>query len=478
MKFEKLILHIGVHKTGTTAIQNFLSINKDELNSQGYFIPAFSYGEENEKTQLRFSIVKKEERKTREILKTMINQARSLSCDTIIISDENYCKISEIDFNNINIFLDFFEQIEVLMYCRRQDRELESRYAFRVMWEGAKLNQSPQQWFKEYKGRDYFEIAEFYRRNIVGCNMKVVSYDLNAKNLIASFINVCRMKDQDYALPKKSQSNISANKYIVEIMSEINKYILSDKLFLEIKEYVLNHKQLKKGPKAIFYTDENRLECNEIFEQSTKKLVKDYNCSDNLFDELTHIQVPKGLEDKFKKTIIDEIVTIFNLKYERRCEVLLSFERKLKIGISCTNIDIYREISLLCEALALYNTAYRFMSFAKFFRPDGPLINAKIEFFERKINLVSRDKLLENYDSNIIFENMEEIHLEDNTIKQEIKDFREKLNISRLVSKYRIYYEIALICDWYNEIEAAHCFMKLVKKRPGFKLINQNNMEI
>lgn len=36
-----LLLHIGTPKTGTTSIQNFLSINMETLNANGYYIPAF-----------------------------------------------------------------------------------------------------------------------------------------------------------------------------------------------------------------------------------------------------------------------------------------------------------------------------------------------------------------------------------------------------------------------------------------------------
>ena len=60
MKLKKLILHIGVHKTGSTAMQTFLFENSEELNKQGFYMPVFLYGEENKPAKLRYSIINKE----------------------------------------------------------------------------------------------------------------------------------------------------------------------------------------------------------------------------------------------------------------------------------------------------------------------------------------------------------------------------------------------------------------------------------
>src|ERR1700684_2608387 len=39
-KFDNCILHIGTEKTGTTTLQRYLALNRDEFLKQGYFIPA------------------------------------------------------------------------------------------------------------------------------------------------------------------------------------------------------------------------------------------------------------------------------------------------------------------------------------------------------------------------------------------------------------------------------------------------------
>lgn len=44
---KKLILHIGTEKTGTTSIQKFLNLNKDELLNEGIFYPMGTCGTDN-----------------------------------------------------------------------------------------------------------------------------------------------------------------------------------------------------------------------------------------------------------------------------------------------------------------------------------------------------------------------------------------------------------------------------------------------
>src|ERR1700722_4118136 len=39
-KFDNCILHIGTEKTGTTTLQRYLALNRDEFLKQGYFIPS------------------------------------------------------------------------------------------------------------------------------------------------------------------------------------------------------------------------------------------------------------------------------------------------------------------------------------------------------------------------------------------------------------------------------------------------------
>ena len=40
--FDKIILHVGLHKTGTTSLQSYFGKNRKELKSLGVLYPEFS----------------------------------------------------------------------------------------------------------------------------------------------------------------------------------------------------------------------------------------------------------------------------------------------------------------------------------------------------------------------------------------------------------------------------------------------------
>ena len=329
-KVKKLILHIGVHKTGTTAIQTFLYQNREALQGQGFYMPEFLFCEEHKPVELRYSIINKEEEKTRMYLRDIVGRAKEQACDTVIISDEDYCKTNEVDLANVKIFSEFFEQIEILMYCRRPDRQSESGYAFCVMWESSKYSFSPEQWYADNPGNDYYRHAKFYKRAILGCKIKVMSYDFNVNRLIPSFIEACGMEDQAYSLPKKDSSNISANKFMVEVMNEINQFAMSDHVFLQVKNDVLHHEKLQAGPAAIFFSEEQRGLNQSLIEMRTGKFIDEFHKGQPLFEVFEPIQVPRGLDEAKKKMIVDEIVKKYHLRGKKTSGSIVRFKRILK----------------------------------------------------------------------------------------------------------------------------------------------------
>ncbi|BES66414.1 hypothetical protein SANA_28530 [Gottschalkiaceae bacterium SANA] len=329
-KINKLILHIGVHKTGTTAIQTFLYENREVLQRQGFYLPVFLYGSKPKATVLRSSIIKKRKNKTRVYLRDIVAHAKENFCDTVVISDEDYSKTNEYDLSNVKIFSEFFEQIEVLMYCRRPDRQSESGYAFCVMWEATQYNKSPEEWYRDNPGNEYYRHAMFYKQAIPACEIKVMSYDLNVNRLIPSFVESCGMQDGPYILPKKEESNISANKYMVEVMNDINQFAMSDRVFLQVKGDVVNHEKLQRGPVAIFFSEEQRSLNQSRIEEITKKFIDEFHDGQPLFEAYKPIQVPKGLDEETKEMIITGIVKKYHLKIKKTSGFIVRLKRYLK----------------------------------------------------------------------------------------------------------------------------------------------------
>jgi len=122
---RKLIIHAGVHRTGTTAIQNFLYRNKKNLEEFGCCYP----GEKVNHQDIAWELYRKEI--TYGNLKEFINKYSSESCKSIILSAEDFC-INE-DLHWVSQACQDFD-VYVYMVLRRQDQWIESWYNQHVKW--------------------------------------------------------------------------------------------------------------------------------------------------------------------------------------------------------------------------------------------------------------------------------------------------------------------------------------------------------
>ncbi len=143
----KLILHIGIEKTGSTSIQSFLHLNRNILRKQGF---AFlkSIGETNhnflamahvseDKTiepVKGFDLHKPQVRKNwkEKLLASFKQEIGSLGdqIKTVVISSEHFSSLLE-DIKELkalqDLFSDYFSSIRIIVYLRRQDMVAVSR---------------------------------------------------------------------------------------------------------------------------------------------------------------------------------------------------------------------------------------------------------------------------------------------------------------------------------------------------------------
>ena len=171
---KRIILHIGTPKTGTTALQeNFFKLNLSSLeeNGVGYFVPSKKYvpwgGYSNGDFLVYDTLIKCENQDHSALqeamqintadhhymLDTYINKARknidaemqrfkayAKDLDTIILSEEVFYH-SEVFFpafwkKNKKTLFDLFGkdiQIDIVLYLRRQDLWIESKFKEGVM---------------------------------------------------------------------------------------------------------------------------------------------------------------------------------------------------------------------------------------------------------------------------------------------------------------------------------------------------------
>jgi hypothetical protein len=131
-----VFLHIGPHKTGTTAIQAFLRRNTNELRRRGFYYPCTDPSTDNQHDLaigLRApSLCRETIGRIHEILDTSYREG----CHSVVFSSEMFAE-HEIPIHD---FAHIFEghQLTVLAYIRRPDHLLESAYAQLVKEDSAR----------------------------------------------------------------------------------------------------------------------------------------------------------------------------------------------------------------------------------------------------------------------------------------------------------------------------------------------------
>ena len=132
---RRLILHIGTHRTATSALQAFLFDNFQPLKTKGFFYP-FKVRRHLKLMNQLFN----GQRDVAEVAQTLSNRAdkHGPEIHTLILSDEDIC--TRRDLGLLGQFRDQFD-VKIVFTLRRQDIWLESWFFQNIKWQwNAKLS--------------------------------------------------------------------------------------------------------------------------------------------------------------------------------------------------------------------------------------------------------------------------------------------------------------------------------------------------
>lgn len=199
----KLIIHIGTHRTGTTAIQSECLKHHAALKNQGLFYPtqptiydghhqfAWALGVKHSQNKGNFEIENE--------IKKIIRDAEGR---TVILSSEDFefCKRRHIDFF-LTILKKYFSSIQVICYFRHAVSYIESDYRFHVANSPTFFRNADHylQHTNIKKRLDYFTIAKnwcgdgktdyvfkSYKNNITGDFLETIGAQIDARD---QFVN-------------------------------------------------------------------------------------------------------------------------------------------------------------------------------------------------------------------------------------------------------------------------------------------------
>lgn len=238
----RLILHIGLMKTGTSSLQTTLSRNREILKTHGVLYPSTTF-RFNRHCDLAWSCYSRNELNkwakskhcsvpTEEILDMIEQEKNEHNCHTIIISAEEF-SLNEPDLY-IKIFEKYQSNLEAVIYIRKQDEMLQSLY--KQYLKGKGITDSFQDFVKSSINYDsnlnniinYNKLLNKWAKHIGEDNIKVGLYHNNAKkDIVKNFLELINLNQIYFSLTNLNiKENISSfDGPYLEFLRQVNEYL-------------------------------------------------------------------------------------------------------------------------------------------------------------------------------------------------------------------------------------------------------------
>lgn len=210
---KQLILHVGMTKTGSTAIQHFLEKNARLLEERGILYP---------KTEGHISLVEEDSyvsagnahylsltldclasnepdtsRKVKDWVDNVYQTARTADCDIVFLSSENLCKLDAPALVLLKECLDPFFDIVVVGFKRDPYAWLFSSWLQVVKREGSA------EWFGDVDVDLSLKpfLIEKHLQSIFPTNHHFLDYEKYKKNLVSGMFSALRLSERVAGIP-------------------------------------------------------------------------------------------------------------------------------------------------------------------------------------------------------------------------------------------------------------------------------------
>lgn len=357
---KRCILHIGIEKTGTTSIQNFLSVNRDALLKKGFLysgvvpahiaVYAMNDHKENTDDQMRYALQYEgtslsEFRKAfykrlkAEVAKSKANAViySSEFCHSRLFFIEEKRRLQE-------LLASVFDDIKIICYLRRQDKQALSFFSTRIKAGGTDFDNvfpnddllKNNHFFKHYF--NYEILLKAYMDVFGKENIIVRIFDeqnLVCGDVVLDFINVLspELANNTSLVYPENKRNISLDKKTLKLLSLVNKEIPQfdqqgrHNVYREGLIAVLE--SCSNGPKVLVNRD-RILSFMKHFEESNNWVRETFFPSNNALDfgELEAAEYPEEAEDSFNISF-EEAAQYLQTIWKYHVDEMLSLKRRI-----------------------------------------------------------------------------------------------------------------------------------------------------
>jgi len=319
---RRVCLHIGFQKTGSTAIQKFLSSHREYLLEEYSVLYPKSIMVLDCHVLLPHCILPMPrlkrlgvEMNIEKIKENLLNEIETHNPKIILLSSEAFSRFNS---DQILKFRELFDLpiTDIICYLRRQDLFVESVYKQRIKSPYIKnkkitFHEYISQYSWEINRLDYYTFLSLWKRTFPKAKIIPRIYDRKLfpdGDVILDFLSVLGIN-----MPEARESKIEANPALSHLSTLVlqkidNEFDLKVAEFNKILGYLLQLDREEGSQIKSFFTLKERIEFLNQFKESNEKLFREYFGTENQFvlsDE--EIEFYKG-QDKIPRDVIEKAV--------------------------------------------------------------------------------------------------------------------------------------------------------------------------
>jgi len=320
---KKLVIHIGTHKTGSTAIQLFLWRNRDELLKNGITYPesgapSFSRFGQHLIAWSCFSnadyipaydgnTIELNSLQTSKFI-SKIDNATSNN-QTVVISSEEFSILNLSEISVLAKQLSNFD-VTIVVYLRRQDMYLESAYGTSVQYNPGYVKNFSDFCVEQRMNLNYMSMIESWEYYFPG-KLVVKSYEDKKikQDIVSDFMSVLNVNIESLHFEAKVRDNKSISAHATEVVRCLRLRGWSEeelkKLRHKLSDVYSNYSKKQLGR---FLNEANYNIIWHKYSDCNRMLLEKYNC-DILFDQYdSNSSQVKNFDESFLKVFRDVIL--------------------------------------------------------------------------------------------------------------------------------------------------------------------------
>ena len=281
----KVVLHIGTHKTGSSAIQHVLSENRQRLSRHGYLYPKTGSGQRGHH-DIAWAIRSATGGRTPRtagngVLDRLREQVEGSKHHTTIISSE------EFEFANRPEHLALIKrlfgkaEVKVVVYLRRQDKLLLSEYNQHVRMPDTRFAGSIYDFYIRYNFVNRLNYAALLKKwaKVFGAENIVVRPFETGQFVNGNLIDDARQalsigKEVDLHIPPGLRANASLSGVASMVLSQANRRDLDAQTHGRLVELLYEHEGELRGTEVRLLSERNAQELVERYAESNQEVAR------------------------------------------------------------------------------------------------------------------------------------------------------------------------------------------------------------